>query len=166
MTVPRPVVVAPGDGFHLPRPKVMERMLLPGASAGGSLSMMEITVQPGGLVAPVHVHAHEDETVFVIEGRVGVRLGDLDVEAEPGSVVFGPRGVAHSFWNAGNSTARMIMAITPGNLDRYFRGISEVAAPNDPSALEKLVAHAASFGMEIDLDSLAELAEKYHVTLF
>ncbi|MGH3927020.1 MAG: cupin domain-containing protein, partial [Pseudonocardiaceae bacterium] len=71
-----PGVVGPSDGFTLRRPKVVERIALSSTVTGGSLACLEVVAQPGGLVAPIHVHTHEDETVYVAEGTVSVRLGD------------------------------------------------------------------------------------------
>ncbi len=39
---------------------------------------------------------------------------------ELGSVVFGPRGVSHSFCNVGTDDACLLCMITPGGLERFF----------------------------------------------
>lgn len=157
-----PVVVRPEDGLVLRRPKVVERVALSGQATGGTLMIMDITIEPGGLVAPVHVHTREDEAVLVVQGRVTVLVGEEPIHAEPGSVVWGPRGVAHSFWNDAHSTARVLVTITPGTLDGYFahfRDRPEAAVPGG------MVEYAARFGLELRLDSVAELAQRYHVQL-
>jgi hypothetical protein len=123
---------------------------------------MEVTLQPGGLVAPEHVHSREDETAFVVDGRLGVLLGERVQHAGPGSTVFAPRHFAHTFWNAGQVTARIILVITPGTLDGYFRGISELGIP--PS-VEAIAEHAIEFGMELRPESLPGLASRHGVTL-
>jgi mannose-6-phosphate isomerase-like protein (cupin superfamily) len=64
-------------------------------------------------IAPPHVHLDEDEAWYVLEGRLGVRLGDREVEADAGSAVFGPRGVAHTYWNAGPGVARYLLVRGP-----------------------------------------------------
>ena len=43
---------------------------------------------------------------YVLSGEIGVRIGDRDYVAGPGSYVFKPRGIPHTFWNAGPPPAR------------------------------------------------------------
>lgn len=161
-----PVVRRPEDGFSLVHPKVTERVALPSTSTGGSSSLMDITLAPGGLLAPVHTHRFEDETVYVVEGTVGALLGDQEVEAGPGSVLFAPRGARHTFWNADSGgTTRFVMVISPGNLDEYFTGIDDVVGPVSTPDLDALLAHAARFGISLELDSVPHLARRHGVTL-
>lgn len=162
-----PGVVGPSVGLTLRRPKVVERVALSSTVTGGSLSCLEVVVRPGGLVAPIHVHTHEDETVLVIEGKVSVRLGDRTLRVDAGSMVFGPRGVPHTFWNEGDTTVRMMMTVIPGHgFETYFRGLPDNSGDDPATTAQKLVVHAANFGLELRLDSLDNLAERHHVALF
>jgi len=52
---------------------------------------------PEGFGPPLHVHHREDETIYVLEGRIRFRQGDEDFVAGPGTLVWGPRGVPHAF---------------------------------------------------------------------
>ncbi|MBO0867695.1 MAG: cupin domain-containing protein [Micromonosporaceae bacterium] len=165
MTTLSPSVSDGVAGFRLVRPKVLERIALPGASTNGALSVMEVVVQPGGLVAPVHTHSREDETAFVIEGTVGVRLGGEELRVVSGATLFGPRGVPHSFWNAGKVRARILLVITPGNLDTYFHEVAGVAGPGPAADTDAIARHAARFGMAFDLESTADLAARHQVSL-
>src|SRR5260370_34416428 len=46
---------------------------------------------------PRHVHEHEDEAFYVLEGRLTATIGgDTTLTAGPGEGVFLPRGKAHS----------------------------------------------------------------------
>lgn len=165
MTLRASTLTGPDEGFVLPRPKVTERLALPASATGGGLSMMEVTVQPGGLLAPMHVHADEDESLFVVEGTLSTRIGDQELQTGPRSALFAPRGLAHTFWNAGDDVLRMILVITPGNLDGYFQGIPSLGPADGPPAPEDVAEHAAAYGMELLPESLAELAEQHGVTL-
>lgn len=160
MTTPDPSIHVPNDTFSLPRPKVVERIAFPADASGGALSVLEVVIQPGGLVAPVHVHTNEDETLYVIDGTVGALVGDTELEATVGATAFLPRGVAHSFWNASDQTAKLLVLITPGNLDGYFRGLPDQPGP------EAIVTFAHSYGMELRMDSVAELGVSKNVTMF
>jgi len=74
---------------------------------------------PGGVSGPdrpiagLHVHHQDDEAWYVLEGRLGFRIGDGVVEAGPGECVLARRGTPHSFWNASSGPARYVLVMTP-----------------------------------------------------
>lgn len=68
---------------------------------------------PDRPIAGLHVHHRDDEAWYVLEGRLGFRLGPETVEAGPGEVVLAPRGTPHTFWNAGPEPARYVLVMTP-----------------------------------------------------
>src|SRR5215204_5539209 len=72
-----------------------------GEQTAGSLSIVEHPIEPGRLVPP-HVHADEDEYSYILQGEIGARIGNQEIGATPGSYVFKPRAIPHTFWNAGS----------------------------------------------------------------
>ena len=50
-------------------------------------------------------------TSYVLEGTIGARVGDQEVAAGPGSYLFKPRGLMHTFWNVGPGPARLLEVI-------------------------------------------------------
>src|SRR5215469_3743468 len=61
-----------------------------GDSSEGRFSIVEHPIDPGRMVHP-HVHAHEDEFSYILEGEIGARVGDEVLQATTGSYVFKPR---------------------------------------------------------------------------
>ena len=61
-----------------------------GDSSEGRFSIIEHPIDPGRMVYP-HVHAHEDEFSYILEGEIGARIGDEVLQAATGSYVFKPR---------------------------------------------------------------------------
>ncbi|HXN51312.1 MAG TPA: cupin domain-containing protein [Candidatus Acidoferrum sp.] len=57
--------------------------------------------EPARLIAPRHVHHHDDEAWYVLEGTLRVQAGESEIEASAGSGVLVPRGTPHTYWNAG-----------------------------------------------------------------
>lgn len=98
-----------------------------GDQTRGTVSIVEHPMEPGRLVPP-HVHQAEDEVSYVLEGRFGVRIGDIEAEAGPGSYVIKPRGVPHTFWNLGPERAKLIEVIVPGRFERFFQQLGELVA--------------------------------------
>jgi mannose-6-phosphate isomerase-like protein (cupin superfamily) len=92
----------------------------------GQLGLVEQVV-PGGYPGPaMHVHPDFDETFYVIDGKLGFRVGDHAFEAGPGTVAFVPRGTPHAFANPGQEPARSLVAVTPGGFERYFEELIEL----------------------------------------
>jgi len=67
----------------------------------GGMLEIENRVHPGA-GPPMHVHYLQDESLTVIEGRIGAQVaGQEPTFHGPGETVTFLRGVAHRFWNAG-----------------------------------------------------------------
>ena len=64
-------------------------------------------------IAPLHVHHSGDEAWYVLEGTLGVRLGDETVTVAAGASVIAKRGTPHTFWNAGTTPCRYIVVMSP-----------------------------------------------------
>ena len=107
-----------------------------GASTGGSLTLIE-TVIDGG--PPRHVHAHEDESFYVLDGALEVECGDDRFDAGPESFVFLPRNVAHVFRSVGGR-ATALLIVTPGGLDAYFAELHAAMQANaDPAEVKSIM---------------------------
>jgi mannose-6-phosphate isomerase-like protein (cupin superfamily) len=87
-------------------------------------------------VAPLHLHKGEDEGWYVLEGRLGFRLGEREVEADVGGAVLAPAGVAHSYWNAGSGRTRYLIVMGPITA-RLVEAIHAMD-PFDPGRLPEL----------------------------
>jgi mannose-6-phosphate isomerase-like protein (cupin superfamily) len=73
---------------------------------------------------PLHVHANEDELFFPLEGEHVFQVGDQEVRAGPGTAVFGPRGVPHSQRRVVPGAGRLLVVLTPGGFDGFFRELA------------------------------------------
>jgi len=76
--------------------------MIEAARAGEGFALVEHPIDPRSLAAPMHTHRNEDEYSYVLEGVVGVQIGDEVLEGRPGDLIVKPRGVPHAFWNAGD----------------------------------------------------------------
>jgi quercetin dioxygenase-like cupin family protein len=80
---------------------------------GGEAVLVETIVRPDGFVAAAHVHPNQTERFEVLEGRLGLRVGDEEIVAEPGDVLTVEPGTPHRFWNAGDGEARFVCEVRP-----------------------------------------------------
>lgn len=125
---------------------------------GESFALVEHTLPPRALGAPLHRHVNEDEYSYVLEGRLGAELGADIVEAGPGELVRKPRGQAHTFWNAGDEPLRFLEIISPGAFAGYFRELAPVLAAGDHAGVQAI---AARYELQIDFSTIPALAERH-----
>ena len=157
-------VLGPGDGEVVHLSALGVRFMIGGEETGGRFSLVEHPLPPRALGAPVHTHRKEDEYSYVLEGRVGVQLGERVLEAGPGELVFKPRGVPHAVWNAGDEPARVLEVISPAGFENYFRELAPLlSAPRrDEAAIKQVVDR---YELEIDFDTIPVLAERHGLRL-
>ncbi|WP_269523479.1 cupin domain-containing protein [Coraliomargarita parva] len=103
--------------------------LLTSAETGGAFTLYRVTAVPGSIV-PTHTHAHEDETFMVHAGQLQIIVQGEVIMASPGDVVFGPRGIPHSWESVGEVPAVFDVMTTPSAMETMFRELS-VLGPGD-----------------------------------
>jgi len=119
-------VVGPGEGKAGFLGSIGVRFMIDGDEAGDRFSLVEHPMSPWALAAPLHRHSREDEYSFVIEGRMGALLGDEELVAGPGDLVFKPRDQWHTFWNAGDEPARILEIISPAGFEKFFEELVDL----------------------------------------
>ena len=128
-----------------------------GAETRGAFAVVEHPIDPGRVLP--HVHVHEDEYSYVLEGTIGARVGDHEVVAGQGSYAIKPRGLMHSFWNAGPGPARLLEVIAPAGFEKYF---VELAEAGDPNRRQEL---AAKYEVTYSDEWVADLTCRYNLKL-
>jgi mannose-6-phosphate isomerase-like protein (cupin superfamily) len=151
-------IVGPRDGKAGHLGGIGVRFMAWAAQTGGGFSLVEHPMAPRALAAPLHRHTHEDEYSYVLEGRMGADLGGEIVHAEPGDLVFKPRGQWHAFWNAGDEPCRILEIISPGGFERYFEELVDLGERPTPEAVDAI---AARYGLEFDMASIPVLCERH-----
>jgi quercetin dioxygenase-like cupin family protein len=143
----RPFALGPGGGTEVRSP-IGRRLLfkLRGEQSGGAMTVVQAEPGPGE-GPPLHVHEHQDEWVYVLEGEMRIRLGDEVVPAPAGSFAFIPRGVAHTWQNTGPEPAVMLGALAPSGLERFFERLAEL--PGDADYLAAFSALAPEAAMKV-----------------
>jgi mannose-6-phosphate isomerase-like protein (cupin superfamily) len=159
-----PRIVTPGDGAEGFLGSIGVRFLIDGHEAAQRFSLVEHPMSPHALAAPLHRHTREDEYSFVLEGRMGALLGDEVVEAGPGDLVFKPRNQWHTFWNAGDRPCRILEIISPAGFERFFGELVQLGGPVT-AAPEALAELNERYGLEMQLESVPELIERFGVTI-
>jgi quercetin dioxygenase-like cupin family protein len=97
---------------------------LAGADTGGTSALLEFRVEPGYPLPPPHVHTHEDEISYVLEGELEVTIGNEARVVRTGEAIFKPRAIPHAFALVGDAPARFLEIIAPAGFEGYFRAIA------------------------------------------
>jgi len=156
-----PHLVTREQGERADFPRLGNRYLLRGADSDGAFALIEHTIPPRALAAPMHVHEREDEYSFVLAGRMGAQIGEEVVEARPGDLVVKPRGIPHAFWNASDEETRVLEIISPSGFEQYFADLAPHLQVNGPPDVAAMGALRASYGLLMDLASIARLVEEH-----
>lgn len=115
-------------------------------TTGGQFGLIEQVLDPG-IGSPYHVHHNEDEQFYIIEGQLRFVSGGQSWVAGPGTFAFLPRDIPHGFEVVGDSTARILLMVTPGGFENFVTELWEPApAPPD---MAKVMSVAATYGLEI-----------------
>lgn len=163
-TQQRLLVIGPGEGSSVDLAGLGVQFKVWSQSTGSGLSIVEHPMEPGRLVPP-HVHHREDELSYVLEGTFGVRVGSDVATVGPGSYVYKPRGVPHTFWNAGSTHARMIEIIWPGGFERFFERLAELTSTAGPDLDAKRAVLGSEYGLEFVPEWIPQLQAEHGVRL-
>jgi quercetin dioxygenase-like cupin family protein len=102
------------------------------AETGGAFLLFEDSMSQGK-TTPLHIHANEDEALYVLEGEILVHIDGTDYPVGPRGLAVAPRGLPHAFLVT-SQKARVLTLQTPGSAEAFYRGASEPAdADADPS---------------------------------
>src|SRR3712207_1563953 len=125
-------------------------------------SIVEV-LEPQGARAPLHLQREEDEAFYVLEGEMTFRIGEEIIKARPGSFVFGPRDVPHTY-TVDSGPARLLFLLSPAGFEGFIEDISKPAKgltlpPSEPegssdettdeAGSESFVVLEARYGCEI-----------------
>ena len=151
-------LIGPGEGHQLGG-KFDVVVRVRAEHTGGVMAVIEETIPPGALITP-HVHQN-DVWVHVLDGEIGVLVGEETASAGPGAWALKPQGVLHAMWNTQPAPTRIIEVLTPGGSERWF----EETAALQPGDREGFRASCQRHGIEFFPDSpwLRKLRERYRL---
>lgn len=126
------------------------RVIAGGAKTQGQLVIGEANLPPRTSGPSLHVHEHEDEATFVIEGVLTFKIGDAEFQAGPGALVWAPRGIPHTFANRTDEPVRVLGVITPAGIEGMFREQGDYFSGLQGPPDEDLIAEIGSrYGVKV-----------------
>ena len=118
-----PFAVPADEGERLVFGDATILLRVPAEATGGAFSLFEEV--PPLVDTPLHVHEHEDELFYVLEGEHVFRVGDEEHRVGPGGMVFAPRGVPHAQRRGRPGEGRELVLMSPGGFARFFGALAD-----------------------------------------
>jgi mannose-6-phosphate isomerase-like protein (cupin superfamily) len=124
-----------------------------GDTSNGLLALVEERGRRGNM-PPLHVHHRDDETFYVLDGKVSLFVAGRQLTLTAGQAALAPREVPHSY-RVESEQAHWLVITTPAGFESFVRRVAETAPadelpdaerPVDPAALAQAAAEA---GIEI-----------------
>ena len=157
-------VLGPQDGKAGFLGSIGIRFMIDGPESDERFSLVEHPMSPRALAAPLHRHHREDEYSYVLEGSVGALLGDEVVIGRPGDLIYKPRAQWHTFWNAGDTPARILEIISPAGFENFFVELDALggALQAPPAALAAL---CARYELDMQPETVPGLLERFDLVI-
>ena len=130
-------ILAPDEGasFWQPVPAngfVRNIFSRQGLGAQNDFSIGTQTVAPGCFIRE-HTHAHNEEIIYVVEGKGVARVDGVEHPIEKGSAVYIGVNRKHHFLNPNAEPMTFLWVMMPGGLDRFFAEIGRPRTPGEPA---------------------------------
>jgi quercetin dioxygenase-like cupin family protein len=123
---------AAGQGERLWFLGTLATIRVPGEAVAGRFALIEFLF-PHRTSPPLHTHP-QDESYFVLEGRLTIQAGERRFDLDTGGAAVVPMGVAHTF-RVDSDTARVLVLSTPAGLEAFVRdGAVPASTPTLPPA--------------------------------
>lgn len=140
-------LVLPGEGSQMSALGLTAIEKIRSADTDGVSYAFEV-ISPTGFGIPPHVHTHEDEVLYVIEGELEIFLDGKVLRAGAGSVLNFTRGMAHGFKGIATPISRVLHVVTPGtSFEQFLHEL--VSLPPGPPDMAQVAALFGKYGMEI-----------------
>ena len=131
--------------------------LATGEETQGKFALIEAVSRKGN-DPPPHTHRREDEIFYVLEGEIVFSVSDRTIKGTPGTMIFLPRDVRHSF-TIESEQYRMLILVTPAGFEAWFREFGVPASAmtlppaNEPAYVEvqRMLEAAPRYGLEFVL---------------
>ncbi|HEY0813411.1 MAG TPA: cupin domain-containing protein [Pseudonocardia sp.] len=88
----------------------------------GRFSLLEVTVARD---IPRHTHQIADESIYVLDGELGVDFDDRTLTAGKGTFVLLPHGIPHALRCASTPPPRVLQMSSPGGWECYLEDLFE-----------------------------------------
>ncbi len=151
-------IIAADEGLRIRMPGGDQTLIkLAAADTGDRFSLSTFEIGPS-VTTPLHVHTHEDEAFYVLDGVLDFWIGRREdgrrLIATRGMTVYLPRGVPHCYRNLSGADVRTLLVVSPAaNFEAFYAKVAirlhEDAREGESVSILKIMKHAPEHGLEI-----------------
>ena len=121
-------------------------VLAEGEDTDSAFSLIETSEPQAGIGPPLHVHRDCAESFVILAGAYRMFIEDVQIDCEPGSFIYVPRGTRHTFQNL-VAGSRKLNLYTPAAMVGYFDALAAgIRAGLSDTELDEL---AGRFAMDV-----------------
>jgi mannose-6-phosphate isomerase-like protein (cupin superfamily) len=139
----QPYCVLPGEGRLLDMGDFRAVVLATGEQTAGAFSLLQTQREPTEFGPPLHIHHDAAEAFYVLEGEYLMYVADQETHCPPGTFVYVPQGVAHTFKVVSTGPGVKLNIFTPAAMVGFFEQLAaaEAAGTATPELLD-VIAHS------------------------
>src|SRR4051794_26970840 len=136
----QPFIMQPGEGRLLDLGNFEAVVLADASSTSDAFSILQTQGEPPGFGPPLHVHRDAAEAFYVLEGTYRMHLQDRQVLCGPGSFVYVPSNVVHTFVVVSAEPGKKLNLFSPAAMVGFFEDLAEAEANGTatPELLEEI----------------------------
>jgi quercetin dioxygenase-like cupin family protein len=142
-----PIQISPNGGKSVNILGIPMLIRIHGRDTNGIVSVVESHDVPGG-GPPPHIHHREDETFQILAGDYEFTVAGKSFVAGPGTTIFAPRGIPHTYRYLGTTPGRLMCVITPSGFEGFFEEIGALSSQQQQD-IPRVLEIAGKYGLEI-----------------
>jgi oxalate decarboxylase/phosphoglucose isomerase-like protein (cupin superfamily) len=84
-----------------------------------------------------------------LEGEINLLVGERNIRATVGSVIFVPKGTVHTFSQIGEQPAKFLVTYSPSGFEKFFDEVVDLGEMDTDGYITKANALADKYNMEV-----------------
>ena len=144
----QPFIVQPGEGRLLDLGNFEAVVLADASATSEAFTVLQTQGEPPGFGPPLHVHRDAAEAFYVLEGTYLMHIEDEQELCAPGTFVYVPPNVAHTFVVVSELPGKKLNLFSPAAMVGFFEQLAEAEA-NGTATPERLdeISEASNMGI-------------------
>jgi mannose-6-phosphate isomerase-like protein (cupin superfamily) len=137
-----PFIVLPGEARRLELGNFEALVLATHDETSGAFTLLQTQGEPPDFGPPMHLHRDAAEAFYVLEGEYLMYLEDRQQRCPPGTFVYVPRAVPHTFKVVSPGPGKKLNLFSPAAMVGFFVALAELEAAGlaTPSSLSEIAA--------------------------
>ena len=137
-------IVQPEQGRQLDLGNFEVIVLATSAQTSGEFSLLQTQSEPPDFGPPLHIHHDAAEAFYVLEGEYLMFLKDQQTLCPPGTFVYVPEAVPHTFKVVSQGPGKKLNLFSPAAMTEFFEGLAdaETTGSATPELLREIAARS------------------------